>query len=530
MDVEETQSAAFAKIQRNRTQSTTLDGPANGDNQHHQTSMDIEQTAVDEPIYNGPDLSRPLISYAGKDVVKEVWERRMAESPTLENAFSFVREFRAYHRLQHDEIDVVGNLVVAAGISRNVLASEIMANLITVFKQRIPRLSQAELSAVLEDTFSYLTVPEIAPIPITTLEHLKVVRPTVWSQIVQNGLSQAPYVDLPLSIKQRIWMREPAALDHEIDKVVAKLEEAPPLMFADLCSNPGIDARKSKNPVLLELLRLVQNIGDDLVNRAIQILYARALEKAGSPQLIQYTNLFHDFVIHSQSRSKTSIISKLRRCARILSVSPNQATISEADVRFIFETIHNRVDGRSYVLMLLCSSYSRDFLADQHLVRLYGHRGEVDVSNDSIRNDVVKHLTADITLVQLTSLVLHSLNTEEIIQGSLILQEEVNNAFEQFFPFIINEMALDANLKQDGYFCDMAKLPDTALKALVVQNKMERRVISTYCLHLFTNKDIVGLSRFRLLLDAVVAASDPKEEIREVILANSLILAMYEVK
>lgn len=492
--------------------------------------MEIEQGAVDDETYEVPDVSKPLISYAGKDVLKEAWERQMLKSPTLDNALDFIRSFRGKHRLQHEGIDQVINILEVAGISRNALATEILGNLITLFIQRIPRLSQVQLSALLGDTFSYLTVPELAPIPIATLEHLKVVKPTVWSQIVQNGLTEPPYVDLPLSIKQRIWMQEPIALDHEIDKVIAKMEEAPPLLFSELCSNPTIDARKSKNPVLLELLRLVQNLGDDLVDRAIEILYARALEQASSPQLTMYTNLFHDFIIHSQSRSRHSVAATLRRCARILSVSPHQAKISEADVRFVFDSIHNRVDGRLYVLMLLCSSYSRDFLADQHLVRLYGHRGEVDVSNDSIRNDVIKHLKSDITLVQLTSLVLHSLKSEQVIQGSLVLEAEVDNAFQQFFPLLINEMAFDANLKQDGYFCSDSKCPDKSLKGLIVQDKLERRVISTYCLHLFTNKDIVGLSRFRLLLDAVVATCDPKDELRERVLANSLVLAMYEVK
>lgn len=525
MDVDGAHSTAL-----DQTQGNSHGGLAAGGNQLHETPMEVEEAVMGENNYDDLDLSKPLISYAGKDVLKEAWERRMLKSPSLKNALDFISEFQEKHRLHYEEIDEAVNLLEVAGISQTLLATEILNNLTTLFKQRIPRLSQAQLSAILEDSFSFLTVSELASVPIATLERLKVVKPTVWSQIVQNGLSEAPYVDLPLSIRQRIWMQEPAALDHEIEKVIAKMEEAPPLMFNELCSNSGIESRKAKNPILLELLRLIQNLGDDLVDRAIQILYTRALDQAGSPQLLQYTNLFHDFVIHSQCRSKHSIIATLRRCARILSVSPNQATVSEADVRFVFETIHNRIDGRSYVLLLLCSSYSRDFLADQHLVRLYGHRGEVDISNESIRNDVVKHLTSDITLVQLTSLVLHSLKREQVIQGILVLQEEVNKAFEQFFPLLINEMALDANLKQDGYFCDIAKLPDTALKALIVQNKFERRVISTYCLHLFTNKDIVGLSRFRLLLDAVVAASDPKEEIREVVLADSLILAMYEVK
>lgn len=524
-------AATFPPIPEERIQdSTRKPGTEGAENPPQTNSMEIDQLQSEHLALDEPDLSVPLISFAGKDALKAGWEKRMLQSSSLDNALQFIREFQENHCLRHEDIDVAINLVEAAGIPRNLLATDILNNYISLFKQRIPRLSQAQIRTLVDDSFSYLTVPELSAIPIAALDHLDVVPRTIWSQIVQNGLADAPYTVLPLSIKQRIWASEPVAFDHEVDLVLSKIDEPLTVTFRDLCCNPSIEARKSENPILQDLLRLVQSIPEGLVDRAIHLLYTRALDQASSPLRLTFTNLFHDFVIHFQARSENPIIGVLRRCARILSVSPSQPKISDADVRYVFDATHNRTGDRSYILMILGSSYSRDFLADQHLVRLYGHRGEVNVSNGSLRNDAVNHLTSDVTLVQLTSLVLHSIRRENFNQGDLVVEEDVHEAFQLFFPLLINEMDIDAKCKQEDYFSHKIGLPDDRLRPLIVQGKLERRVILTYCLHLFSNNDVLALVRFRLLIDAVAASYDPREEIREVVLANSLCAAIYESK
>lgn len=478
----------------------------------------VDPIAVDED----DGLDGPIISFAGKDAIKDAWERIMETSPTEENAIKFVRRFRERHRLHHKDIDEVVNLLEAAGISRNQLAKEIMANMVNIIRQKIVGLTQPQLSKLLDRSYTYLTVPELAPIAISTLEHLKFVKPTVWTQIVQNGLEESPYTDLPLSIKHRIWVQETEAFDHEIDVVLSAVVEPPPPTMAELEKNATIEVRKSRSTVLADLLRLVQGLSDDLLLQTAEKLYSKARDETTPLRRIAIANLFHDFATHAPIRSPNHTLVDARKCAKFLS-TPSNSALSADDIRFVYDAIVTAT-SRSYVTLLACSSISRDVLVDQLVNRLINFIGPAPLdANGEPTPQIQEQLKADVRLIHLTCLLLYNIKSSSVLGGAdVVLPEEVDVPFEAFYPVMFSEIQNDAAWRKDGYFLSNAKMPNPNLMQMATQGRLERRVIATYCLNQHMQSDIVGLSRFRLLLDSIVATCDTKEEAREFLIAQVL--------
>lgn len=467
-------------------------------------------------------LDGPIISFAGKDAIKDAWEKAMEADPSEKNAVKFVHRFRARHRLHHSHIDEVVNFLEAAGIGRNQLSKEIMSNMVNIIKQKIPALTQPQLATLLDSSYTYLTVPELAPIAITALEHLKVVKPTVWAQIVANGLEESPYTDLPLAIKHRIWVQESEAFDHEIDVILSSVGDSIPPTIAELEKNVTIEARKAKGGVLANLLRLVQGLSDDLIGQTAEKLYNKTCSEQSPSRRTALANLFHDFAIHAPSRSHSSILFEVKKCARFLSIA-SSSILSPEDVRMIYNAVLNS-PVRPYVALLLCSSISRDVLADQLVGRLSSLRSPSVVNQlGESTPEATQQLKSDTRLGHLTCLMLYNIKAANVLtSGEIILPEDVEGPFEEFFPTMLAEMERDAAWKKDDYFLFNCKMPTPKLLQMATQGKFERRVIATYCLSLLAHGDFINLSRFRLVIDSIIATCDPKEESREFILAQAL--------
>lgn len=488
-------------------------------------TMDVEQAGQDEGLIDGL-----LISYAGKDAIKEAWERYVVTGGTVEHAKEFIRSFREKHRLQHESIDEVVNLLEAAGVPRSQLARDIMNNLVHLFKQKIRNLSQTQLQLLLDSCYSYLTVQELSHIAIATLEHLKYVEPSVWSQIVNNGLEESPYTDLPLALKHRIWVQETSAFDYEIEVILSRVLEVPMPTYSELESNPLPEKRKEKNSVLMDFLSLTHGLTDELLATAAERLYHKACAEQNPARRIALANIFHDFMIQTSSRSTATPLAVVRKLARILSASTSSPRISTSDLQLIYESV-TRIESRSYVAFLLSSSISRDFIADQLVVHLFDCRGPIgDGDDEKLILEAKRHLRNQSSVIQLTCLMMYNVKgTSVLSDGDIVLPEEVDAPFQQFYPIVIGEMHTDASVKQNGFYASNSLLPSTKLMQMVTQGKLERRVISTYCLFLASHQDHVGLFRFRLLLDAIIATCDPKDEAREHVIANALLRRLTEM-
>lgn len=490
--------------------------------------METEQQGhTEEDVYDDSPLDGILISYSGKDAIKEAWERRVTANNSIENAKTLFDLFRSKHQLQLETIEEVLVFLEAAGITRNQFARVLLSNLIHLTKQRIRTMSQTQLTALLDKCYTYLTVPELAPIAISTLEHLKYVRPTIWTQIVANGVQEAPYVDLPLALKHRIWAQESTAFDHEIDLILERVLDAQSPTWLELETISSPEQRKEWKPVLKDFLSLVQGLTDELLAAAAEKLYEKTCMEGRQLRRVSLADLFHDFLILAPNRSTQPPLADIRKYAKVLSFSSTipSARVSESDVERIYVNVTLiTCESRPYFAYLLSSSISRDFLADQLILQLWHCRGDVGNGEDEqLLKMARQHLRGQKIVVQLIYLLLYNIKGMRLlINRDMVLPEEVDRLFDLFLPLLIGEMYSDLTARQCDYSKNLNPVSNPKLIPLITQGKFERRVIASYCLFLARNQDFSGLFRQRLLLDAIISTCDPREESREFVIAKTL--------
>lgn len=463
-----------------------------------------------------------LIGFSGKDQLKEGFDQVL---PDKQKVFDFIGQFRGAHGVGGPDVDPAVSLLRVSGMSSKIIAKETMAALIEIMKRQIARLEQEQLDAVLDKCYSYLTVPELAPVGIAVLERLHYVDPDIWAQIVGNGLDVSPYTDLPISIKRRIWASEPTAFDHEATDLVKRVSEPEAATSLENFIPTGERQRqRSENAMVKELLRLVHGSEDELVPRAIEKIVDAATEEQSSAKRIAIANLFHDFVIMLNVRNTQSDnLLALRKMAKFLD-GGTDVSADQDQLQHIRDAISNPA-SRGPVALLVSSAYSRDYIADQLVGTLQSRRGPVGTGEDpNIIADATAHLHADPWIADLTYLCLCNMKSGPLLsEGVMPSDEEVDTPFQLFYPLLIGEMEADTVKFEDDYFTSNANLPNKRIDELVKKGWLERRVVTSYCLSLRVHGNIVGLSRFRLILDSCYSGGDSTAETRECQLAFFLL-------
>lgn len=471
-----------------------------------------------EKALDGQDL---LVGVSGQDALRDAFSTifSSAEESAEEQFFDFINKFRQVRGLHYESIDPVIDLLEAGGISRNRAAKEIMNNMVNLMRQKINTLSQTHLTKLLEASYTYLTVPELAPVPIAAVENLREVRSSLWTEIVANGLEGPPYVDLPLSIKRRIWVQETHAFEHELDLLISKVEQEPPPLIENLIRRKPFDVRKRESKVLKDLLQMVLHVGENLILMVAEKLYDKANMEQSPAKRTAIANLFHDFIQAVPVRCSISSLTQAKKIVKALdkpaSGHPDQDALRELHGCLSLTT--------SYPLMVLlvASSYTRDFIADhlvtrlsQLVLKMKGHDDQDPLQKASrlIQNDMV--------LQNLTYICIFSMRVGAVLNGTDVVQEaEIEPAFTTFYPVLMSEMYHDYSRNLDDYYNEDVSLPSEKLSEMPQQGRLERRVITTYCMQLMQKKNVIGVSRFHLILDHVLKLCDPDEEQRETALA-----------
>ncbi|PXF48053.1 hypothetical protein BWQ96_02005 [Gracilariopsis chorda] len=465
------------------------------------------------------------IGYAGQDAIKESFENRDYD---LERVKQFIIDFRTLRRLQFDSVRAPLELLKMGGFSESRVLRDVLKVMIDKVKRDINTLSHEKLESLLEKSFTYLTVPQLAPIPIAVLEHMNVVDPSIWKQIVDNGLSEAPYIDLPLSIKKRIWSFEPKALDHEIEALLDRLPEAPPSeSIEEFVVKQDRHKLRSANQMLGDLLRMLEGMGENEVLQVIEKMIERASVEQTASKHISIANFYHDLLLRLPSVvvSGPNMIS-LRKMARFLASVPSyELDIDSHLLKSIRESLLRETPSSS-VALLLGSTYTRDFLAEQLVFSLIHRRGPINDWNDTtILESATSHLKADPHIEDLTYLNLCNMKSAGIVSGSdRVAEAEVDEPFQLFFQLMMDEIHADIVAHHDSYYSANVGLPNVQLVDAVQKGKLQRRVMSSYCLQQFIHRNMVSLSRYRLILEDVLRAADQTTELREVALAHQLIL------
>eukprot|EP00177_Eucheuma_denticulatum_P002385 GFKZ01004272.1.p1 GENE.GFKZ01004272.1~~GFKZ01004272.1.p1 ORF type:complete len:487 (-),score=70.37 GFKZ01004272.1:391-1851(-) len=468
------------------------------------------------------DKNGILIGYGGKDGLKDAFDEIGEDR---KSALSFVKDFRDVHALNHASIKPVIPLLHLGGIPHQQVATEVRLAFIEVMKRQIQDLDQEQLDALLDKCYSFLTVPELAPIGISVLERLNFVDAGIWNQIVQNGLDESPYTDLPISIKKRIWRTEHSAFEHEVVEVIKRIPESrPPESLEHFLIHIDKHRVRGEDPILKDLVRLASNAEPELFTIIIGKFIESAKMEKKTSRRTTIANVFHDFVVFNSAG--THKFSDLRKMAKYMDTFDVGSTIEPSEeIDTIFDSVHDQ-STRPMVSLLLASSYSRDFLAHMLVMQLLNRRGPLgDVRDDTAIANAAAHLRADPWISKLTFLCLCNIASGAIITDDKLPSDtDVSLPFSMFYPMIINEMDSDAVKFQDQYFTSNGIVPDSKfLDMVTVGTGVERRVMTTYCLQLFIHGNHVGLSRFRLVLDRAFRAVDPAEEVREAVLAFNLV-------
>lgn len=474
------------------------------------------------------DPEKKLIGYAGKDELKAAFEEALPDKAAVQK---FVKDFRGVHSLNGKTISPVLPLLKLGGISSNRICNEVKTALVDIMKRQIATLEQESLEALLDKSYSFLTVPELSPIGIAVLERLHYVDRGIWAQIVQNGLDESPYSDLPMSIKKRIWPYEVSSFEYEVEKVLDRVVEvaAPPGIEVFLVRLDRQKAR-TEDPILKDLIRLAAAVAGEegMVPRMVE----KFVQKAGSAQTsakrIAIANLYHDFMTVVNTRTNPTLAS-LKKMAKFLDTADVDFDIDPEMLATIRENIGIEASCAT-VGLLVASSYSRDFLAYQLVLRLLNRRGSLGEGKDkAILDSAAEHLRADPWIPNLTFLTLCNMKSAPLIaENKTPTEGEADVPFQIFFPLLIHEMDSDNLRFNDQHFAMNAILPDAKFLQIVQKGRLERRVVTSYCLQLFGHGNTVALSRFRLILDVAFHQMDQTEEVREAIIAVNLLQKTIE--
>lgn len=473
--------------------------------------------------------SENLIGYGGRIAMKEsAGGKAVLEGRA--DIFDYVKEFKSKHTLNGDGRLPILKLMQLGGMSQEGITHEIMAKLVENLRELIPKLSQANLAILNEHCLSYLTVPELSSIPILVLERLRVVQISTWQDIVDNGLDHSPYINLPTSLKRKIWHVIPHAFDHEIDALIGCVKP-----FVEPVTEP-IENCKARSVVRFEnttLTRLRHLIGtdEDLLVTVIDKLVDISAAESTPGLRLAYANLLADLMC-TFSRIAMPNVELLRQMALSLDVggdSPAGAALNASQVAAIRNSLADPASCGP-VALLVGSAYTRDLVMGQIVELLIG-----------ARENLPKKLTpADLTaraaklravpmLRDIAYIAASCIRARDVLRRNVPLEEaEVDQCFERFFPFLCREAFIDDLQVRDSFYSCNARAPHNEMMIAAVKGPFERKVLVQYAFVLFSHGNVVPLSKLRIILDTIVQRADPAEEAKEVFLANDLIMQIMD--
>jgi hypothetical protein len=147
--------------------------------------------------------SQFLVGKFGKKTVKELL---LKNDPKL-----IIPKLQQMHGLHTASSNASLRLLAQCGITSRTTHARVFENLFSKLLGRIPTLSQPKLHLLLEETFPYLTQPELAGLPIAVLQAVESIPPKFLKKLAASSvLSQ-----LPLSLKQQAWeLNQAPFLEH----------------------------------------------------------------------------------------------------------------------------------------------------------------------------------------------------------------------------------------------------------------------------------------------------------------------------
>lgn len=468
-----------------------------------------------------------LIGYGGKVALKESGEPVVTGKT---NILEYISEVKQKHSVLTIQAQPVLKLMTLGGMEEETIRREILSVLVSHFQKQILNLNQGQLSQLLEKSYSYLTVPELRPIATLALERLEYVDPTTWNDIVENGVTESPYVDLPLSLKRRIWTAIPSVFAFELNERLKVMPAYREQTTIETIFKPKPRATsRTENKLLLQFQRLVGDSDDQLV-QLIDHMVDAATEEPSSARRLALANMLHDVLCVIAPR-KLPNLEKLRMMARFLDaggVRGGEQALLMVSVREIRESMSDMA-ACGPVSLLVSSTYARDAVVSQIVATLVGQKKMLPShaergTFEAMFNQRAQELLRDPFLRDLTYICLGNAHAGALLMAKQPLSDESTSAYYgHYFPLMTHEMAVDEAQMMDGFVKGNAGLPHPELLRGVQNGPFERRVLIHYVFKLMMRKNITGVAKYRLVLDAALKHCDRVEEAKERVIARGLI-------
>lgn len=469
---------------------------------------------------------RLLVGFGGRELLGECASLIDNEEMSI---FDFVREFRKKHTVKSKQCEPMMALLKMGGMSRARVEREVLTVLVDFFKGKIPDLGQSQLSEMLDQSYTYLTVPELRSIPISVLERLDDVDHSTWFEIVENGLDEAPYIDLPQIIKRRIWLSVPQSFVFEVEAILSDVTEyrEPPKVVEFMMQTDRKKAR-ADNPVLQRFLKLLGN-NDVLYVQFVDKMVESAAAEDSAAKRLGIANMFHDIFASCTQRTMPNV-EKLRVMARHLDAGAVNREITLGELREIRDALSESASCGP-VALLVSSVYTRELVTDQLIMRLIGHKRQPpnDFATATEFAPFGSELKRDQILENLTYVCLSNVNALRILTLNKPLEVlQTAQFYSEFYPRVCYEMALDDALMLDNFYnCNSREVQPQLVEA-AKKGSFERRILTGYGLLLLSRENLVGLSKLRLLLDFCFSEAAPAEESRHCAIAVGLVNAVTE--
>ncbi len=481
------------------------------------------------PIVSKGDPRVPaerLVGFGGRMTLKSCAPLIADGSMSL---LDFVADFREKHTLKTKSNEPMFSLLEMGGLARTRIERMVMSHLTDYFKRKISDANQKQLSELLDNSYSFLTVPELRPIAIAVLERIDEVDISTWREIVENGLEESPYIDMPITIKRRIWTALPRAFSCEIESVLSQVvDHSDAQNVSDYMMRQNRVTSRAENKVLQRLLKLLGN-NDDLHVQLIDKMVETAATEQSAAKRTGIANLFHDVMTTIAPRSMPNV-EKLRIMARHLDAGGQNEYIGLGELREIRDGLSENASCGP-VALLVSSVYTRDLITEQLVNKLVEHKKKLAEGRDEKTSLITLSgsLKRDQILENLTYICLSNIKSLRVLsENAPIDQSQTEVFYEEFYPRLCHEMALDDASMIESYHTRNAVLPHDMFMLAAKKGAFERRVLTGYGLMLFAHNNLVGLSKLRLVFDQVFSSANPDEETREYAISHGLVAAVTE--
>jgi hypothetical protein len=519
--------------------------PARSAQRDRHTSARVRDAAAPAVMEAPAHLEDQVFGVDGQDYLADVLHTTPpADVPAL------LGSFRARNQLVSPGVGAALSLLEMGGVRRRHVHLAVISALRDALLERVKeagrRGDQELLRRLFDEVQQYVLVKEMAPVVMAVMEAGDdvVVSEAYWQMLADHDKDYTElYPSLTLVLKARMWVRFPAAFQHEVREVLRGVVDfAPPRTVADLFRPDYYNENGRNAELVAKLVGLVRSAKEfEPVPRIVEVLEQEMLmPNVGENRGVALANLLLDFLTQEEVASGgvgtelDPFYKDMAAAARVVtaqSFEEGGVLISLQDINTLAIWAKGLAIGSGEVqpervrvmALLLHSSHARNLFANKLASQLTQFRAAPG-------DNLAERLWDDPFLQNLTFLTLTTIKAKEVVEMRRPVPKAVVRApFDVFYPVLVADMRHDRMWMRDPNNAYM-RLPDPALLAATRNGLLEKRVMCSYGYMIAQPMGDYGiyrtrLSRLRLVFDSILDPSmhTVEGEEREQVLSDELI-------